>query len=124
MPIAIVLSFKLRVPVTVLSSESDISVPKIVVPAPAISLDRLSPRLNVPSFVIEPVIFARFEVRLPLFAIVTFCPIEAEFVTSPEIIVEPLPVTFCASVPPLNSNCAAFEIAPPKFEAEEVNLPD
>ena len=124
MPIAIVLSFMFKVPETVLSSESDISEPKIVVPAPAISLDRLSPRLKVPSFVTVPVIFARLELKLPVLETVTFCPIEAEFVTSPEIIVEPLPVTFCASVPPLNSNCAAFEIAPPKFEAEEVNLPD
>ena len=119
-----VLSFIFKVPETVLSSESEISLPRIVVPFPAISLDRLSPRLNVPSFVTVPVIFTRLEVKLPVLETVTFCPIEAEFVTSPEIIVEPLPVTFCASVPPLNSNCAAFEIAPPKFEAEEVNLPD
>ena len=91
-------------PATVLSSESEISLPRIVVPFPAISLDRLSPRLNVPSFVTVPIISARLEVKLPVLATVTFCPIEAEFVTSPKIVVEPAPVIFWTSSPPLSSS--------------------
>ena len=53
-----------------------------------------------------------------LFAITVFA------VTSPAIIVVPAPVTFCSRVPPLSSNSAAFVIAPPKLEAEDVNFPD
>ena len=89
-----VLSFILSVPLTVLSAAKAMSLPKTVVPLPVISLDRLSPRLNVPAFVTEPVISAKFEDKVPFSVIDTFCPIVALFITSPVIEVEPVPETF------------------------------
>jgi hypothetical protein len=109
---------------------TDAAVPKVnallifVVPAPATALFNVPERFNVPAFVIVPPKLSAVEVKVAPEFIDTACAMLAELVTVPEIVVEPAPVTFLDNVPAFKIKLAAFDTAPPKFDADVVSEPE
>lgn len=98
---SIIWLLRLRVPERVISEDTPESVWSVVVPEPAIFLDRSPERRREPELETEPEREARVEDRVPASRIEMLLAMDEELMTLPEIWVEPEPETAEDRVPEL-----------------------